>query len=466
MASLFSFGRASDRLFSVKPLASQPPTLAPACQFFRLGRQEISHFLPPRICAPFSGKIFGSRPKFSQIFWEMGACCSRGGRFQGSMVEKDHYEKAEGAAKTSDDQFGNRVSLEGSSKFISMFTQGGRKGINQDAMTAWENFNAEKGLFFCAVSDGHGPFGHKVSQFVRDNLPPKLCSSYKQSQTHQSESNKGASGKEGDDNDNSFFSNWKDILVKSYHEMDDDLLEHPTLEAYCSGTTTVAVLKKGEHLVVANLGDSRAVLGTRDEKDQLIPVQLTVDLKPNLPREEERIKRCGGRVFALEEEPEVLRIWMRDEDCPGLAMARAFGDFCLKDCGLISTPDVSCRMLTNKDEFIVLATDGVWDVLSNEEVVRIIGSARNRSFMAKILVEYAVQAWRDKYATSMVDDCTVVCLFLENQPTMLKSLSDSSAFTKHNVNLKACEPSCNLDTVVDFKNHGIRSRKPAKDSDR
>lgn len=63
--------------------------------------------------------------------------------------------------------------------------------------------------------------------------------------------------------------------------------------------------------------------------------------------------------MALEEEPSVFRVWMPDKDCPGLAMARAFGDFCLKDFGLISVPQVFYRKLTEKDEFVVLATDGV-----------------------------------------------------------------------------------------------------------
>lgn len=75
--------------------------------------------------------------------------------------------------------------------------------------------------------------------------------------------------------------------------------------------------------------------------------------------EAERITSCMGRVFALDEEPDIHRIWLPDEDCPGLAMARAFGDFCLKDFGLISTPQVSYRKLTDKDVFVVLATDGV-----------------------------------------------------------------------------------------------------------
>ena len=75
--------------------------------------------------------------------------------------------------------------------------------------------------------------------------------------------------------------------------------------------------------------------------------------------EEERIKKCRGRVFALKDEPEVYRVWLPNCDSPGLAMARAFGDFCLKNFGLISVPDVSFRRLTQKDEFIVLASDGV-----------------------------------------------------------------------------------------------------------
>jgi len=75
--------------------------------------------------------------------------------------------------------------------------------------------------------------------------------------------------------------------------------------------------------------------------------------------EAERIKRCKGRVFALQDEPEVPRVWLPFDDAPGLAMARAFGDFCLKDYGVISIPEFSHRQLTDRDQFIVLASDGV-----------------------------------------------------------------------------------------------------------
>lgn len=75
--------------------------------------------------------------------------------------------------------------------------------------------------------------------------------------------------------------------------------------------------------------------------------------------EAERIRLCKGRVFALHNEPQVARVWLPKVNSPGLAMARAFGDFCLKDFGVISVPEVSYHRLTEKDEFIVLATDGV-----------------------------------------------------------------------------------------------------------
>ncbi|GKD47586.1 probable protein phosphatase 2C 33, partial [Tanacetum coccineum] len=120
------------------------------------------------------------------------------------------------------------------------------------------NFGSRTDTVFCGVFDGHGPFGHMVAKRVRDSLPLKL----------------------------------------SAH---------------------VEVNKKGPGSYIGNVGDSRAILGTRDVKsNSLVAVQLTIDLKPNLP-----------------DEPDVTRVWLPNNDSPGLAMARAFGDFCLKDFGLI-----------------------------------------------------------------------------------------------------------------------------------
>ncbi|XP_042491585.1 probable protein phosphatase 2C 66 isoform X2 [Macadamia integrifolia] len=221
----------------------------------------------------------------------------------------------------------------------------------------------------------------------------------------------------------------KQSLLKAFKLMDKELKMHPTIDCFCSGTTAVTLIKQGQDLVLGNLGDSRAVLGTRDEENNLSAEQLTVDLKPNLPGEAARIQQCKGRVFALQDEPEVARVWLPNNDSPGLAMARAFGDFCLKDFGLISVPDVSYRRLTERDEFVILATDGVWDVLSNKEVVDIVAAAPSRATAARALVDCAVRAWKLKFPTSRSDDCAVVCLFLE-PPSSTSHAQEQSVLAK------------------------------------
>ncbi|KAJ4721546.1 putative Protein phosphatase-2c [Melia azedarach] len=344
-----------------------------------------------------------------------------------------------------------RLFLNGSSEIASLFTQQGKKGTNQDAMVVWENFAQRADTIFCGVFDGHGPFGHMVAKRVRDSLPLKLSSHWEVNVTSDEvlreislntagsinsedtafvsadEESRASVDLEETDKFPEFFQKLKESFLKAFKVMDRELRMYANIDCFCSGTTAVTLIKQGQYLVIGNVGDSRAVLGTRDKDDSLLAVQLTVDLKPNLPAEAERIRKCKGRVFALQDEPEVARVWLPNNDSPGLAMARAFGDFCLKDFGLISVPDISYRRLTDKDEFVVLATDGVWDVLSNKEVVDIVASAPARSSAARSLVESAVRAWRYKYPTSKVDDCAVVCLFLESNSNS-NGISTSSSF--------------------------------------
>lgn len=58
------------------------------------------------------------------------------------------------------------------------------------------------------------------------------------------------------------------------------------------------------------------------------------------------------------------RVWLPDVESPGLAMSRAFGDYCLKEYGLISVPEVTQRNLSSKDQFVILASDGVSSFVS------------------------------------------------------------------------------------------------------
>ncbi|KAI4338914.1 hypothetical protein MLD38_023921 [Melastoma candidum] len=372
----------------------------------------------------------------------MGACCSRDvadAKFVGGLVvDEALFEDDVDDVVYGKGDRGARIRLKGSSDRVSMFKQQGRKGVNQDAMTVWEDFTGEEDMFFCGVFDGHGPLGHRVARRVRDGLPKKLSMVIESSsrgigssdveaevgdkgdkqQTNADEFGREemADGREEDYGENILLSSWEANYVRSFKEMDNELGEDTSIDSYCSGTTAVTIVKKGKHLIIANLGDSRAVLCKRGQNNQLVPIQLTVDLKPNVASEAERIRKCKGRVFAMDQEPEVYRVWMPDENCPGLAMARAFGDFCLKDYGLISVPEISYRMITPDDEFVILATDGIWDALSNDQVVRIVASAKRRSLAAKLLVAHATLAWKTRFPGCKIDDCAVVCLFLKDPP--------------------------------------------------
>ncbi|CAI9772548.1 unnamed protein product [Fraxinus pennsylvanica] len=318
----------------------------------------------------------------------------------------------------------SRIYTNGRSRSSCIFTQQGRKGINQDAMIVWEDFMSED-VIFCGVFDGHGPHGHLVSRKVRDVLPVKLITFLHSFESKRNGSSANCCTKNAKSDvvdpvkdfpaDDKVDSLWREAFLKSYKAMDKELRSHPNLDCFCSGSTAVTIIKQGSNLFMGNIGDSRAILGSKDSNDSLVAIQLTVDLKPDLPRESERIKRCRGRVFALQDEPEVQRVWLPFDDAPGLAMARAFGDFCLKEYGVISIPEFSHRILSDRDKFIVLASDGVWDVLSNEEVVEIVSSASTRSSAARILVENAAREWKTKYPTSKMDDCAVVCLFLDGK---------------------------------------------------
>lgn len=336
-----------------------------------------------------------------------------------------------------------RMILNGSTDHASLFSQQGKKGPNQDAMIVWENFGSMEDTVFCGVFDGHGPYGHVIAKRVRDLLPLKLGShleSYVSCEEVLKEISLNTADRKTSDSlvhisangESRVYNKDQDMvqtlltsIVKAYRFMDKELKMQVDVDCFCSGTTAVTMVKQGQHLVVGNIGDSRAVLGTRNKENKLVPFQLTEDLKPDVPAEAARIKRCRGRIFALRDEPGVARLWLPNHNSPGLAMARAFGDFCLKDFGLISVPDVSYRRLTEKDEFVVLATDGIWDVLTNEEVVEIVAKAPTRCTAGRALVEAAVRNWRWKFPTSKVDDCAVVCLFLDSEPDKLSTASFS-----------------------------------------
>jgi hypothetical protein len=158
---------------------------------------------------------------------------------------------------------GRIFSNDGRSRTAAVFTQQGRKGINQDAMLVWDvshrislanlscssislvvdlirrgwrgnngdagaqGFGGEDDVVLCGVFDGHGPHGHLVARRVRDALPLRLMSAVRAS-------------KSGLDMPAAA---WRKAFARAYKAMDKDLRSHATLDCFCSGSTGVTVLK-------------------------------------------------------------------------------------------------------------------------------------------------------------------------------------------------------------------------------
>ncbi|KHN20262.1 probable protein phosphatase 2C 34 [Glycine soja] len=309
------------------------------------------------------------------------------------------------------------VNVDGSNNFASVFSRKGQKGVNQDCCIVWEEFGCQEDMIFCGIFDGHGPWGHFVAKRVRKSMPPSLLCNWQETLS-QTPLHSDVDFDIETEKKQHRFNLWKHSYLKTCAAIDRELEQNRKIDSFYSGTTALSIVRQGELIIIANVGDSRAVLATTSDDGSLVPVQLTIDFKPNLPQEAERILESQGRVFCLDDEPGVHRVWLPDEEFPGLAMSRAFGDYCVKKYGLISVPEVTHRNITTKDQFVVLATDGVWDVISNQEAVDIVSSTPDRTDSSKRLVECAMRAWKRKRRGIAMDDISAICLFFHSSPSL------------------------------------------------
>jgi serine/threonine protein phosphatase PrpC len=123
----------------------------------------------------------------------------------------------------------------------------------------------------------------------------------------------------------------------------------------------------------ANAGDSRAVLYSMGHKLIGMQVQpLTTDHKPSTSFEKQRIRAMNGRVQAIRNPQGKFigpdRVWLKEKESPGLAMSRSIGDEIAHTIGVSENPEVFRFDLAPEDKFIVIASDGVWEFMTNEEI--------------------------------------------------------------------------------------------------
>lgn len=232
----------------------------------------------------------------------------------------------------------------------------------EDAHTTVLDLDTEKShpekLAFFGVFDGHG--GERVALFSGENIHNIIL--------------KQDTFKAG---------NYAQGLKDGFLATDRAILNDPKFEEEVSGCTACVSLIAGNKIFVANAGDSRGVLGIKGRAKP-----LSQDHKPQLENEKNRITAAGGFV-------DFGRV------NGNLALSRAIGDFEFKKSAELSPenqivtayPDVEQHDITDEDEFLVLACDGIWDCQSSQAVVEFV----RRGIAAKQEL--------DKICENMMDNC-------------------------------------------------------------
>ncbi|XP_017779249.1 PREDICTED: probable protein phosphatase 2C T23F11.1 [Nicrophorus vespilloides] len=204
----------------------------------------------------------------------------------------------------------------------------------EDSHTHILSLPDDPGTAFFAVYDGHG--GAKIAEYAGKNLHKLIT--------------KRCEYKDGD---------VVKAMEMAFLEIDDIMLIEESLKNEQAGSTAVTMIIKDNTVFCANVGDSRAIASVNGKVQP-----LSFDHKPTNEKEYNRITAAGG--------------WVEYNRVNGnLALSRALGDFTFKrnekkkpeDQIVTAFPDVEVHKINENWEFIVLACDGIWDVMKNEEVV-------------------------------------------------------------------------------------------------
>ena len=283
--------------------------------------------------------------------------------------------------------------------------------INQD--TLFKVKFGDINYSYYGVCDGHGPSGHFVSDFIKSNIAFIVYKQLK-SLLIQNQNNININLNEADDSNIDFTQLFKDC----FSLMDSKLNDNKSIDTELSGTTCISLLFCDNRIISANVGDSRAIKGQFDSfnnKWNYIP--LSRDHKPSDKDEAERIKKCKGIIHPyIDDEGNFAgpdRVWM-DDELPGLAMSRSFGDNVASRVGVFSEPEVKIFPFKEEDKFIVIASDGLWEYVTNDEVIDIVSEyfeKKDCDGAVSKLYEISHERWvqYDDY----IDDISIIVVFLE-----------------------------------------------------
>jgi protein phosphatase 1L len=236
---------------------------------------------------------------------------------------------------------------------VSYFSDRGKRDYQEDAHQEMKGKGAADSSLY-GVFDGHG--GYRASHFCTEYLMKFVVE------------------------DTNFEQSPASALRRSFFKADAEFSAMAKMRMLSDGTTSLVACIHNRRLYVANAGDCRAVLITQDWKS----IAMSVDHKPNREDEERRIKKLGGKVVH----------WGRWRVQGVLAVSRAIGDVSLQPY-VTCEPEIQERALVDGeggDCFLVLASDGIWDVMTNDDAAAVVKQAYKTKPFVDIAKELCAQA--------------------------------------------------------------------------
>ena len=338
---------------------------------------------------------------------------------------------------------------------------------NQDSYAIQHNFAECKSDAWFGVFDGHGRDGDKCAHFVRDHLP-KLLANAMEKTRGENNINLGESASSSPKASKDLSKEiTQDIISKSHIECNKRMHTNQNLDDSLSGTTSISLYLHGKRnrISISNVGDSRAVIGRKNkssaenggssnnkEGSTLKAYALSRDQTPYRRDERVRCRRDGARILSLDqieglepidedegERDEKLlangggdssdmvlgeeideggdppRVWSPHGDYPGTAFTRSIGDAIAEELGVTAEPENLARDLTPEDKIIVLASDGVFEFLTNQSVIDICAKFTDPLEACRAVVAESYELWLQYELRT--DDITMICIFVDDVKT-------------------------------------------------
>lgn len=321
---------------------------------------------------------------------------------------------------------------------------------NQDAYAIEKIGNGND--YFLGVFDGHGRQGDYCAQFAKRFVPENLTK-YIEKELKGSQRNK-------DFTRSSLTFMTKELVQRCLHKAhvrcNFDMHKTSVIDDSLSGTTAISVFfhGPGNRITISNVGDSRAVIGKLNEKNgSYRALPLSRDHTPYRPDERERVIKAGARVLSLDQlegvEPvtgnwdkdinlgeeidesgDPPRVWAPNAEYPGTAFTRSIGDAVAEELGVYAEPEMITKELTEEDKIIVIASDGVFEFLTNQSVIDICAKFQDPLEACKAIVAESYELWLQYELRT--DDITIICVFIDEllEVEKLPQLQPERSFKK------------------------------------